>query len=66
MQGRNIESIVSNKHCKHLTLQGGLLTADGLMDTGSHCPHKLDDLRYTLSELPPTEHAEYQQLKDSI
>ena len=49
-----------------LTYQGDLLASDGLMDPGRRCPPKLEQLRYSFSELPPTERKEYYQLKDDM
>ena len=46
-----------------LTLSGDLLAADGLMDPQRRCPKRIDDLRYTFGELPPTEKKEYKDLQ---
>lgn len=43
-----------------LTMGGDVLAGDGLMDPNRRCPPRLDQLRYTFGELPPTEKPEYQ------
>ena len=45
-----------------LTMNGDLISGDGLMDPNRKCPRRLEDLRFTFGELPPTGKPEFHRL----
>jgi len=55
--------IRSHRKCPAiLTMNGDMISGDGLMDPNRKCPQRLEDLRFTFGELPHTGKPEFHRL----